>query len=49
MCCDTNVTLACVSDLLFGVPGKHTGVSHYNRKRLVTFTITVVLGSYDAG
>lgn len=38
----------CVSDLLFGVPGKYTGVSHYNRKRVVTYTITVVLSSYDA-
>jgi len=37
-----------VSDLLFGVPGKYTGVSHYNRKRVVTYTITVVLSSYDA-
>lgn len=36
-------------DLLFGVPGKYTGVSHYNRKRVVTYTITIVLSSYDAG
>lgn len=38
----------CVSDLLFGVPGKYTGVSHYNRKRVVTYTITIVLSFYDA-
>ena len=35
-------------DLLFGVPVKHTGVSLYSRKRVVTYTITMVLGSYDA-
>lgn len=37
------------SDVLFGVPGKHTGVSHYNRKRVVTYTITIVLSRYNAG
>lgn len=42
-------TYVCLADLLFGVPGKYTGVSHYNRKRVVTYTITVVLSSYDAG
>ncbi|XP_075885449.1 sterol regulatory element-binding protein cleavage-activating protein isoform X1 [Nelusetta ayraudi] len=42
-------TSATLRDLLFGVPGKYTGVSHYNRKRVVTYTITVVLSSYDAG
>ena len=36
-------------DLLFGLPGKYTGVSHYNRRRVVTYTITVVLSRYDAG
>ncbi|XP_008322393.1 sterol regulatory element-binding protein cleavage-activating protein isoform X2 [Cynoglossus semilaevis] len=41
-------TSATLRDLLFGVPGKHTGVSHYNRKRVVTYTITVVLSSYDS-
>ncbi|XP_056141806.1 sterol regulatory element-binding protein cleavage-activating protein [Lampris incognitus] len=41
-------TSATLRDLLFGVPGKHTGVSHYNRKKVVTYTITIVLGSYDA-
>ncbi|XP_061737713.1 sterol regulatory element-binding protein cleavage-activating protein [Nerophis ophidion] len=41
-------TSATLRDLLFGVPGKHTGVSHYNRKRVVTYTITMVLSSYHA-
>ncbi|XP_067365442.1 sterol regulatory element-binding protein cleavage-activating protein isoform X6 [Channa argus] len=41
-------TSATLRDLLFGVPGKYTGVSHYNRKRVVTYTITIVLSSYDA-
>uniref|UniRef100_A0A3Q4H6T4 Sterol regulatory element-binding protein cleavage-activating protein n=1 Tax=Neolamprologus brichardi TaxID=32507 RepID=A0A3Q4H6T4_NEOBR len=41
-------TSATLRDLLFGVPVKHSGVSHYNRKRVVTYTITVVLSSYDA-
>ncbi|XP_024114205.1 sterol regulatory element-binding protein cleavage-activating protein isoform X1 [Oryzias melastigma] len=41
-------TSATLRDLLFGVPGKYTGVSHYNKKRVVTYTITVVLLSYDA-
>ncbi|XP_058503697.1 sterol regulatory element-binding protein cleavage-activating protein isoform X1 [Solea solea] len=41
-------TSATLRDLLFGVPGKYTGVSHYNRKRVVTYTITLVLSSYDA-
>uniref|UniRef100_A0A669B311 Sterol regulatory element-binding protein cleavage-activating protein n=1 Tax=Oreochromis niloticus TaxID=8128 RepID=A0A669B311_ORENI len=41
-------TSATLRDLLFGVPVKYSGVSHYNRKRVVTYTITVVLSSYDA-
>uniref|UniRef100_A0A7N8WQ78 Sterol regulatory element-binding protein cleavage-activating protein n=1 Tax=Mastacembelus armatus TaxID=205130 RepID=A0A7N8WQ78_9TELE len=41
-------TSATLRDLLFGVPGKHTGISHYNRKRMVTYTITIVLSRYDA-
>ncbi|XP_072316020.1 sterol regulatory element-binding protein cleavage-activating protein isoform X1 [Eucyclogobius newberryi] len=41
-------TSATLRDLLFGVPGKYTGVSHYNRRRVVTYTITVVLSRYDA-
>ncbi|XP_030637768.1 sterol regulatory element-binding protein cleavage-activating protein isoform X2 [Chanos chanos] len=41
-------TSATLRDLLFGVPGKHTGVSLYNRKRVVTYTITIALSGYDA-
>ena len=41
--------LCLFSDLLFGVPGKHTGVSHYSKKRVVTYTITIALSTYDAG
>uniref|UniRef100_A0A3Q0RYB7 Sterol regulatory element-binding protein cleavage-activating protein n=1 Tax=Amphilophus citrinellus TaxID=61819 RepID=A0A3Q0RYB7_AMPCI len=41
-------TSATLRDLLFGVPVKYSGVSHYNRKRVVTYTITVVLSRYDA-
>ncbi|XP_033837516.1 sterol regulatory element-binding protein cleavage-activating protein isoform X2 [Periophthalmus magnuspinnatus] len=41
-------TSATLRDLLFGVPGKYTGVSHYNKRRVVTYTITVVLSRYDA-
>ncbi|XP_042372122.1 sterol regulatory element-binding protein cleavage-activating protein-like, partial [Plectropomus leopardus] len=41
-------TSATLRDLLFGVPGRFTGVSHYNRRRVVTYTITVVLSSYDS-
>ncbi|XP_062395530.1 LOW QUALITY PROTEIN: sterol regulatory element-binding protein cleavage-activating protein [Sardina pilchardus] len=41
-------TSATLRDLLFGVPGKHTGVSLDGRKRAVTYTITIVLSHYDA-
>ncbi|CAI9532812.1 unnamed protein product [Staurois parvus] len=41
-------TSATLRDLLFGVPGKQSGVSLYNRKRLVSYTITLVLRRYDA-
>lgn len=48
--CDADYVcvFVCVSDLLFGVPGKHTGVTLYSRKRVVTYTITIALGNYDA-
>lgn len=36
------------SDLLFGVPGKYSGVNLYNRKRVVTYTITLGLQRYDS-
>lgn len=45
----TKVCVCVCLDLLFGLPGKYTGVSHYNRKRVVTYTITVVLSTYDSG
>ncbi|KAG7469855.1 hypothetical protein MATL_G00133120 [Megalops atlanticus] len=38
-------TSATLRDLLFGVPGK---LSLYSRKRVVTYTITMALSSYDA-
>ncbi|XP_028835659.1 sterol regulatory element-binding protein cleavage-activating protein [Denticeps clupeoides] len=34
-------------DLLFGVMKEHTGVSLYSKKRVVTYTITIALSSYD--
>ncbi|KAJ7985529.1 hypothetical protein DPEC_G00353000 [Dallia pectoralis] len=41
-------TSATLRDLLFGIPGIHTGVSLYSKNRVVTYTITMALGSYDA-
>uniref|UniRef100_A0A3B1IHL8 Sterol regulatory element-binding protein cleavage-activating protein n=1 Tax=Astyanax mexicanus TaxID=7994 RepID=A0A3B1IHL8_ASTMX len=41
-------TSATLKDLLFGVPGKNTGVSLYSRKRVVTYTITIALSNYDS-
>ncbi|XP_028334261.1 sterol regulatory element-binding protein cleavage-activating protein isoform X5 [Physeter macrocephalus] len=41
-------TSATLKDLLFGVPGKYSGVSLYTRKRLVSYTITLVFQHYDA-
>lgn len=41
-------TSATLRDLLFGVPGKQSGVSLYNRKRIVSYTITLALRRYDA-
>uniref|UniRef100_A0A8D0JPM4 Sterol regulatory element-binding protein cleavage-activating protein n=1 Tax=Sus scrofa TaxID=9823 RepID=A0A8D0JPM4_PIG len=41
-------TSATLKDLLFGVPGKHSGVSLYTRKRLVSYTITLVFQHYHA-
>ncbi|TSK20079.1 Sterol regulatory element-binding protein cleavage-activating protein [Bagarius yarrelli] len=34
--------------LLFGVPGKSTGVSLYSKKRVVTYTITIAFSTYDS-
>lgn len=36
------------ADLLFGVPGKYSGVSLYARKRMVSYTITLVFQRYHA-
>lgn len=36
------------TDLLFGVPGKYSGVSLYTRKRMVSYTITLVFQRYHA-
>ncbi|XP_061443210.1 sterol regulatory element-binding protein cleavage-activating protein isoform X2 [Rhineura floridana] len=41
-------TSATPKDLLFGVPGKCSGVNLYNRKRVVTYTITLGLQRYDS-
>ncbi|XP_062978298.1 sterol regulatory element-binding protein cleavage-activating protein [Elgaria multicarinata webbii] len=41
-------TSATPKDLLFGVPGKYSGVSLYNRKRVVTYSITLGLQRYDS-
>uniref|UniRef100_A0A8C3XB67 Sterol regulatory element-binding protein cleavage-activating protein n=1 Tax=Catagonus wagneri TaxID=51154 RepID=A0A8C3XB67_9CETA len=41
-------TSATLKDLLFGVPGKHSGVSLYTRKRLVSYTVTLVFQHYHA-
>ncbi|XP_060539205.1 sterol regulatory element-binding protein cleavage-activating protein [Pantherophis guttatus] len=41
-------TSATPKDLLFGVPGKYSGVSLYNRKRVVIYAITLGLRHYDA-
>ncbi|XP_060717403.1 sterol regulatory element-binding protein cleavage-activating protein isoform X2 [Tachysurus vachellii] len=41
-------TSATLKDLLFGVPGKSTGISLYSKKRVVTYTITIAFSSYDS-
>ncbi|MCJ8745403.1 hypothetical protein PDJAM_G00129750 [Pangasius djambal] len=41
-------TSATLKDLLFGVPGKSTGVSLYSKKRVVTYAITIAFSSYDS-
>ncbi|CAH2281750.1 sterol regulatory element-binding cleavage-activating [Pelobates cultripes] len=41
-------TSATLKDLLFGVPGKQSGVSLYNRKRIVSYTVTIAFHKYDA-
>ncbi|XP_067400605.1 sterol regulatory element-binding protein cleavage-activating protein [Emydura macquarii macquarii] len=41
-------TSATLKDLLFGVPGKYSGVNLYNRKRVVSYTVTLALQRYDS-
>uniref|UniRef100_A0A8C5N124 Sterol regulatory element-binding protein cleavage-activating protein n=1 Tax=Leptobrachium leishanense TaxID=445787 RepID=A0A8C5N124_9ANUR len=41
-------TSATLKDLLFGVPGKQSGVSLYNRKRIVSYTVTIAFRKYDS-
>ncbi|XP_021574853.1 sterol regulatory element-binding protein cleavage-activating protein isoform X1 [Carlito syrichta] len=41
-------TSATLKDLLFGVPGKYSGLSLYTRKRMVSYTITLVFQHYHA-
>ncbi|XP_030743458.1 sterol regulatory element-binding protein cleavage-activating protein isoform X2 [Echinops telfairi] len=41
-------TSATLKDLLFGVPGKYSGVSLYTRRRMVSYTITLVFRQYHA-
>ncbi|XP_058144382.1 sterol regulatory element-binding protein cleavage-activating protein [Dasypus novemcinctus] len=41
-------TSATLKDLLFGVPGKYSGVSLYAKKRMVSYTITLVFRHYHA-
>ncbi|KAM4704636.1 sterol regulatory element-binding protein cleavage-activating protein [Rhinophrynus dorsalis] len=41
-------TSATLKDLLFGVPGRQSGVSLSNRKRIVSYTVTLALRRYDA-
>uniref|UniRef100_A0A8C8ANG6 Sterol regulatory element-binding protein cleavage-activating protein n=1 Tax=Otus sunia TaxID=257818 RepID=A0A8C8ANG6_9STRI len=41
-------TSATLKDLLFGLPGKYSGVNLYNRKRVVSYTVTLGLQQYDS-
>ncbi|XP_021237803.1 sterol regulatory element-binding protein cleavage-activating protein [Numida meleagris] len=41
-------TSATLKDLLFGLPGKYSGVNLYNRKRVVAYTVTLGLQRYDS-
>ncbi|XP_059830317.1 sterol regulatory element-binding protein cleavage-activating protein [Hypanus sabinus] len=41
-------TSASLKDLLFGVPGKHSGVNLHNRKQVVSYAITVILQEYHS-
>ncbi|KAJ7397550.1 sterol regulatory element-binding protein cleavage-activating protein-like [Pitangus sulphuratus] len=41
-------TSATLKDLLFGLPGRYSGVSLSNRRRVVSYTITLGLRRYDS-
>ncbi|NWR81366.1 SCAP protein, partial [Centropus unirufus] len=41
-------TSATLKDLLFGLPGRYSGVNLYNRKRVVSYTVTLGLHRYDS-
>uniref|UniRef100_A0A8B9E100 Sterol regulatory element-binding protein cleavage-activating protein n=1 Tax=Anser cygnoides TaxID=8845 RepID=A0A8B9E100_ANSCY len=41
-------TSATLKDLLFGLPGKYSGVNLYNRKRVVSYMVTLGLQRYDS-
>lgn len=41
-------TSATLKELLFGVPGKYSGLNLYTRKRMVSYTITLVFQRYNA-
>ncbi|NXX77250.1 SCAP protein, partial [Urocolius indicus] len=41
-------TSATLKDLLFGLPGRYSGVNLYNKKRVVSYTVTLGLRRYDA-
>uniref|UniRef100_A0A8C0UT92 SREBF chaperone n=1 Tax=Cyanistes caeruleus TaxID=156563 RepID=A0A8C0UT92_CYACU len=41
-------TSATLKDLLFGLPGRYSGVHLYNRRRVVSYTVTLGLQRYDS-
>ncbi|NWS36213.1 SCAP protein, partial [Polioptila caerulea] len=41
-------TSATLKDLLFGLPGRYSGVSLSNRRRVVSYTVTLGLQHYDS-
>ncbi|XP_058687463.1 sterol regulatory element-binding protein cleavage-activating protein isoform X2 [Poecile atricapillus] len=41
-------TSATLKDLLFGLPGRYSGVNLYNRRRVVSYTVTLGLQRYDS-
>ncbi|XP_030921130.1 sterol regulatory element-binding protein cleavage-activating protein [Geospiza fortis] len=41
-------TSATLKDLLFGLPGRYSGVSLSNRRRVVSYTVTLGLQRYDS-